>query len=1028
MSAGLRHRRLQELFTAACELEAVKRDEFLHEACADDPSLRADLAALLAHDRRPRKDIESAVGGGAARALARELAESGAPEIAPLPQPVPETIGGFDVLGVIGEGGMGVVYEAWQREPRRRVAIKVIRPGMVTRGLLQRFRHEAQVLAQLEHPGIARIYETGTDDRGQGGQPFFAMELVRGRQLLDYAQAEGLGTRERLGLVAKVCDALHHAHQKGVIHRDLKPANIVIDESGQPKVLDFGVARASDADIQTVTLHTGVGQLVGTVPYMSPEQASGDPAKIDIRSDVYSIGVIAFELLTGRLPYQVQGKMIHEAVRVIREQEPSRLSSIDRSLRGDVETIVAKALAKEPDRRYQSAAELSADIRRFLADEPVVARPASSFYQIRKFARRNRALVGGIFATVIVSIAGAAVAGRYAVIAHRNAGTVALKEQASRRQSYVANLAAAEAALRDGEYRSARRYLDDAPAEHRGWEWRHLASRLHQHIGEWATDGPVVQSPVLDAAGLRLYAVLEGNRIGAWDTATGAFLGSAAPAVDEPRELTLDGPAGRYAAITGDGGLVIGDLASGEIIERPSLPRPAEQILAWHPSGDPMAITIGRRTWVVQDGAARTLDVNWTRGAFLGDGDRFACGYRSATLHEAISGALLAERDLDDQVTVLKAARDSSSIVVGGIWRNVVRLDAGTLEVTRRYLGHLDRINDLALPTGGGLVSTSTDGTLRVWDDAEGRATAVYDAHSAAAYCAALPDGRVLSLGERILEFDPRGPSEGVLRAHQSFVYYVTFSPDGSRLASTGWQEDVVHVWDPLKATLITSLPAARTTTHLGSDMDAVPSVAFSSDGRRIVTGTRPATENRDIATGAGLAVPDIAASEERFLATVGRTASVRVTATSVYGADGRTSGDLPFEIEPGCTARSFSPDGTRFAACFTDKVEIYGLAAGRNLGTLHGHSGKVYCAEFSPDGTRIATGGNDATVRIWDARTFEQLVVLSGHEQYVKTLAWSPDGRMLASGSGDFTVRVWDSDARDPSRRRRPRPRRLTR
>ncbi len=1011
MSAVSRHRRLQELFTAACDLGPHERDAFLDGACGDDPSLRADVEALLAHDRQPRKDIESAAGGGAARALARELAESGAPEIALPPQPVPDAIGGFDIVGVIGEGGMGVVYEAMQREPRRRVAIKVIRPGMVTRGLLQRFRHEAQVLAQLEHPGIARIYEAGTDDRGQGGQPFFAMELVRGRQLLEYARSEQLGTRARLELVARVCDALHHAHQKGVIHRDLKPANIVVDDSGAPKVLDFGVARASDADIQTVTLHTDMGQLVGTVPYMSPEQAAGDPARIDIRSDVYSIGVIAYELLAGRLPYEAQGKMIHEAVRVIREQEPSRMSSIDRSLRGDVETIVAKALAKEPQRRYQSAAELAADIRRFLADEPVVARPASSFYQLSKFARRNKALVSGIAATLIVSIAGAAVAGRYAVIAHRNAGEVALKEQASRRQSYVADLAAAEAALRDGDYRSARRYLDDAPAEHRGWEWRHLASRLNQQIGEWATDGPVVQSPVLDAAGARLYAVLEGDRIGAWDAATGSFLGSLAPAVDDPRELTLNGPAGRYAVITGDGSLVIGDLASGEIVERPALPGPAERILAWHPSGDPMTIGIGGRTWIVQDGAARELDVNWSRGAFLGGGDRLACGYRSATLHETTSGARLAERDLDDEVTVLKAARDSSSIVVGGIWRNIVRLDAGTLEVMQRYLGHLDRIIDVAMPPGGGLVSTSTDGTLRVWNDGDGRATAVYDAGSAAAYCAALPDGRVLSLGERILEFDPRGPSAGVLRAHESFVYYVTFSPDGSMLASTGWQEDVVHVWDPLKATLITSLPAAPTTMHAGSDMDAVPSVAFSSDGRRIVTGTRRATENRDIATGAGLAVPDIAADEERFLVTVGRKAGVRVTATGVYDADGRSSGDVPFEVEHGCTARSFSPDGTRFAACHPDKVEIYDLAAGRNLGTLHGHTGKVYCAEFSPDGTRIATGGNDATVRSWDARTLQQLVVLRGHEQYVKALAWSPDGRMLASGSGDFTVRVWDSD-----------------
>lgn len=343
---------------------------------------------------------------------------------------VPERIGNYRILGKIGEGGMGSVYEAEQENPRRRVALKVIRAGFISMQLLRRFELEAQVLGRLQHPGIAQVYEAGTADAGQGPQPFFAMEYVDGLTLMEYVSARKLDTRERLELVARICDAVQHAHQKGVIHRDLKPGNIlVVDEestatmtrggatrtrsglagstlSAQPKILDFGIARATDSDIQVTTMHTDIGQLIGTIPYMSPEQVSGDPQLLDTRSDVYALGVIAYEVLAGQLPYEVRQKIIPEAVRIIREDDPSPLSSINRTFRGDVETIVAKSLEKDKLRRYQSAAELADDIRRYLRDEPIVARPPSTLYQIRKFARRNKSLVGGVIAVFVVLIAG----------------------------------------------------------------------------------------------------------------------------------------------------------------------------------------------------------------------------------------------------------------------------------------------------------------------------------------------------------------------------------------------------------------------------------------------------------------------------------------------------------------------------------------------------------------------------------------------------------------------------------------------
>ncbi|MEO0482106.1 MAG: tetratricopeptide repeat protein [Planctomycetota bacterium] len=320
--------------------------------------------------------------------------------------PADRQIGRYRLISVVGVGGMGIVYRAEQKSPSRVVALKLIRPGLVSPSLLRRFEHEAEVLGRLQHPGIAAIYEAGAAQTPAGLTPYFAMEFVRGRELADYLAEEQPSPLRIAELFARICEAVQHAHTKGVIHRDLKPSNVLIDGTGQPKILDFGVARATDSDIQAVTVETAQGMLVGTVPYMSPEQVAGDAHILDTRSDVYTLGVLLFEALAGRLPHDLEQASIIEAARTISETDPLSLADLDTTLRGDLSTIAAKALEKDRERRYQTAADLAADLRRFVQDEPISARPASTLYQLRKFARRNKGLVAaaGAIALALVGV------------------------------------------------------------------------------------------------------------------------------------------------------------------------------------------------------------------------------------------------------------------------------------------------------------------------------------------------------------------------------------------------------------------------------------------------------------------------------------------------------------------------------------------------------------------------------------------------------------------------------------------------
>lgn len=440
-------RRAMGVFDQVCDLASAERSVALEKLCEGDAGLRRRVEEMLASEEDGLALIAESRHGVGAGIIAEHLREEAA-----IGQ-IPERIGRYKIIRELGRGGMGIVFEAEQDSPKRRVALKLIRSIGMSPTLIKRFEREAYVLGQLQHPGIAHIYESGMTDIDGHRQPFLAMELIKGEHITAFAENQSLGLRERLELMARVCDAVQHAHQKGVIHRDLKPGNILVVDEGtearsdevtkgrpdgdvrdsrqsmanskhisttritkyattsllltaQPKILDFGVARFTDGDLQAVTLQTDPGQIVGTLAYMSPEQVAGDANAVDTRCDVYALGVLLFELLTDQLPLDVSGKPVAEAARIVRDEDPANISSINRSLRGDINTIIGKALEKDTARRYASAAELGADLRRYLRDEPIAARPASTYYHVRKFASRNRALVGGVVATFVALVVG----------------------------------------------------------------------------------------------------------------------------------------------------------------------------------------------------------------------------------------------------------------------------------------------------------------------------------------------------------------------------------------------------------------------------------------------------------------------------------------------------------------------------------------------------------------------------------------------------------------------------------------------
>ncbi len=1029
-SANSFQSRVRELFDRAVELPPREREALLDAECGENAALRAEVDGLL----RAFQDDDSLLDVSPLAHLAVETEE-------PDDLWIGERVGAYHVEKLIARGGMGAVYEAVQEHPRRRVAIKILQRTAASRELALRFERESQILAHLQHSGIASIFDAGIEHTAAGELPYFAMELVEGRPLDEYLRSERVGLRERLQLFLEVCVAVEYAHRRGIIHRDLKPANIVVEEGGRPKILDFGVARATESDVQTATLHTEAGQLIGTLPYMSPEQASGDPAEIDSRTDVYSLGVILYEMLAGVRPHDLDGKNIPDALWTIREGSFRALSAIDRSLRGELETIAGKALQKDKDQRYGSATELAADIRRFLANEPILARPPSAVYQVRKLVARYK-LASSLLALVfLLSIAFAMVATIQADRTRRERDS-ALKEQGralraeslateesqrARQQSYVASLGAAQAALEVHRVDFARGYLDRAPEELRGWEWSYLSATADQSLETPYSNQGRVWSVAIRADGKLLAFGNEAGTLTLWDIDDRRELASIARAHTLPVRCVEFSPDGAFVCTSAEDRLArVWDAASLECVATLKGHRGRVEIVIFASGGDRLFTVSEDGVVVVWDWKAsriirrlRGLPVPAVWMAVSPNEERFAVAHRDnhVVLWDLKRGQILrraravrGEQQYQHRWPVAFSP-DGDWLATGSHDGEVNLWRSDDLELVGTLQGHTKRVWDLEFDSGGRVLATcSSDRTVRLWDVETRRPLQVYRGHEKRVFALAIhpDDQRIVTACDggdvKIWDLDA-GERSPLTLTHPGEIAAMAVRPDGEQVAAAGTSDRIV-AW---------LLSSGERTAELRCAGAPVRDLAFDATSSRLASAgwdgkirvwNLSTAEEEAVLEGHGGRINAVRFGPRGLLASCSYDRTIRFWSV----ADRRVVGmiDLPDEV---AHRIGFRPDGRRLASVGREaSIRIWDVESCQLVTTLRGSEHGARCVEYSPDGALLATAHVDHGVRIWSCGSGAMVLELSGHAEKVLDVAFSPDGARLATVSADHTAKVWST------------------